>query len=143
MNEKPLPRVTALTRPFWDAIQREELHLQRCDECSAWVYYPSAWCRACYSARLTWTPCAGTGSVYSFSIVHYPQSEAFAADVPYVLAIIELTEGPHLMTNLVNCALDDVRIGLPVRMSVEARAGGFKVPQFEPAQRSGRQATPL
>ena len=133
MSAKPLPRVTELTRPYWDAIQRGELHLQRCEDCGAWVYYPNPWCRACYSTRLRWTRCAGTGSVYSYSIVHYPPFAAFAADVPYVLATIALDEGPHLMTNLVNCPLDEVRVELPVRLCFEVRDGGFKIPQFEPA----------
>lgn len=136
MSAKPLPRVTDLTRPYWDAIQRGELYLQRCDDCRSWVFYPSRWCRACYSSRLTWTRCAGKGVIYSYSIVHYPPSPAFAADVPYVLAIVELAEGPRLMTNLVNCPLEEVAVGLPVRLCCEERAGGFKVPQFEPA-RSG------
>ncbi|HMM78280.1 MAG TPA: OB-fold domain-containing protein [Gammaproteobacteria bacterium] len=137
MSAKPLPRITDLTRPYWEAIQRGELQLQRCEDCGAWVYYPNPWCRACYSGRLSWQRCAGTGTLYSYSIVHYPPYPAFAADVPYVLATVELSEGPHLMTNLVNCPLEDVHIGLALRLCFEVRDGGFKVPQFEPASRAG------
>ena len=132
MSSKPIPELTELNRPFYDAVQRGELHIQRCDDCDAWVFYPNHWCTACYSANLNWTPCSGSGSVYSFSVVHYAPYESYR-DVPYVLATIELEEGPHLMTNLVNCDWKTVVVGMPVRLTTEARAGGFKVPQFEPA----------
>ena len=132
MTDKALPELDELTQPFYAAIQRDELHIQRCGDCKTWVFYPNHWCTHCYSEQLTWTPCSGRGSVYSFSVVHYVPYPSYS-DVPYVLATIELEEGPHLMTNLVNCAWESVAVGMEVQLTTESRAGGFKVPQFEPA----------
>lgn len=131
MTNKPLPEITDLSRPHWDAMQRGELLIQRCDECQAWVFYPSYWCTSCYAQDLTWTRCSGRGEVYSFSVVHYPPYDSYS-EVPYVLATIELEEGVHMMTNLVGCDWQEVRVGMGVRMTLEEREGGFRVPQFEP-----------
>lgn len=131
MSNKPLPEITELTKPHWDAIQRGQLSVQRCDDCQAWVFYPSHWCTSCYSEKLTWTLCSGKGEVYSFSVVRYPPYDSFA-EVPYVLATIELAEGVHMMTNVVNCDPEEVRVGMKVQLTFEERDGGFKVPQFEP-----------
>ncbi len=132
MSAKPLPEVSDLTRPFWDAVQKSELHLQRCTVCSAWIYYPSEWCTACYATDLEWLPCSGRGVVWSYSIVHQAPYAAFEGDVPYVLATVRLEEGPQMMTNIVNCSLEAVAVGMAVRLTVEVRGDGFKVPQFEP-----------
>ena len=131
MSIKPLPEISEIARPFWDAVQLGELKIQQCADCHAWVFYPSLWCTHCYSSNLTWTRCTGLGEVYSFSVVHYPPYESHA-DVPYVLAIIELDEGPRMMTNVLNCPWRSVRVGMPVRLTFEERHGGFKIPQFEP-----------
>lgn len=132
MNRKPVPEITELSKPHWDGMQRGELLIQRCADCGAWVFYPSHWCTRCYGQNLPWTACSGRGEVYSFSVVHYPPYESFA-EVPYVLATIELEEGVHMMTNVVNCDWRQVKVGMKVKMTLEERAGGFKVPQFEPA----------
>ena len=130
---KPLPEIEDLTRPFWDAVQRERLLIQRCADCDTWVWHPRAWCSACYGPNLPWTPVSGRGVVHTYSVVHYAPIPGYADEAPYVLATVRLDEGPQLMTNLVGCAWQDAAIGLPVQVCFEARAGGFKVPQFRPA----------
>lgn len=133
MNPKPVPEIDDITRPFWEAAQRRTLELQRCDNCGTWIFYPNAWCTACYSRTLSWYPVSGRGNVYSYSIVHHPPFAAFSVDVPYVLATIELEEGPHMMTNIVHCAHEAVYVTMPVTVCFEDR-NGFLVPQFEPAR---------
>lgn len=130
---KPLPEIEDLTRPFWDAAQRECLLVQRCADCSAWVWHPRGWCDQCYGADLAWQPVSGRGQVWTFSVVHYAPVPGYAEAVPYVLATVRLDEGPQLMTNVVGCAWQGVAIGMPVQVCFEAREGGFKVPQFRPA----------
>jgi uncharacterized OB-fold protein len=76
--------------------------------------------------------------VVTFSVVHQAPSPAFAADVPYVLAVVELLEGPHVMANIVGGAPEGVRVGLPVRVVFEQRRGDVWIPQFEPAAGDGR-----
>jgi uncharacterized protein len=134
VSAKPKPEISDLTRPFWDAVQNDELHLQRCTACSTWIFYPNAWCTACYATELEWAPCSGRGTVWSYSVVYQAPYAAFERDVPYVLATIRLDEGPQMMTNLVNCPPEMVEVGMPVRFTVETRSGGFKVPQFEPVR---------
>lgn len=129
--DKPLPGLNDLTRPFYDACARGELHLQRCGDCGAWVYYPRHWCTACYSQSLEWQAVSGEGEVYSYSVVSYAPYPAYD-DVPYVLATVRLREGPQMMTNLVECDPERVRVGMAVRVTFERR-GELSVPQFRPA----------
>jgi uncharacterized OB-fold protein len=77
---------------------------------------------------------SGQGEVYSYSVIHQAAMDSYASDVPYVLAIIALAEGPRMMTNLVNCPPAAVHVGMPVRVTFETRHGGRKIPQFEPAE---------
>lgn len=132
---RPLPEIDDLTRPFWDAVQQERLLIQRCGACGAWVWHPRAWCDKCYSADLAWQAVSGLGAVWTYSVVHYAPIPGYADTAPYVLATIRLQEGPQLMTNVVGCDWQAVRVGMPVRVCFEAREGGFRVPQFTPADR--------
>ena len=119
MTERPLPRPTALSQPFWDAAQSHELHVQRCTACGTHVFYPRYNCTNCGSRDLEWVRASGRGSVYTYTIARRPTHRAFAERVPYVIAIVELDEGPRLTTNIVGCEPDDVRIGMPVEASFE------------------------
>jgi uncharacterized protein len=116
VTERPLPEPTALTEPFWAAVRDHRLTLQRCAECGAWEWTPKLVCSRCLRAALAWTQVSGRGQVYSFSVVRRPQSEAF--EVPYVVAIIELDEGPRILANVTG-APDDVRMGMPVKVGFE------------------------
>jgi len=132
MSTKPLPEIDDTSRPFWDAVQNEQLHLQHCGACDSWIFYPSRWCTACYSQDLTWRAASGTGAVWSFSVIHQAPYAAFEVDVPYILATIRLSEGVQMMTNLINCDIDQVTVGMAVQFTTETRTDGFKVPLFEP-----------
>lgn len=129
---KLLPDIDDLTRPFWDAAQQRRLVMQRCTDCGAFVWHPQPWCRACYGQRLAWQPLAGTGELFTYSVVHYAPLPGYADEVPYVLATVRLTEGPQMMTNLIGCDWREVRIGQPLELRWEERTGGFLVPQFTP-----------
>lgn len=131
MSAKPLPRVTEVTRPYWDAARQERLLLQRCTACATYIHYPRPWCPSCWSADLEWLDSPGRGRVHTFSVVHQPPFDAFR-DVPYVLAVIKLEEGPQIMANVVNIDPAEVHVDLPVRVCFEEREGGFRIPQFEP-----------
>ncbi len=133
MNNKPVPEVSLSTKPYWDAAQEGKLKIQRCSSCAAYVFYPRPWCPACLSLKLEWTEVSGRGEVITYTIMYQPSFEAYASSVPYILAVIHLAEGPQMMANVLNCPLDAVRVGLPVKVTFEERQSGFKVPQFEPA----------
>lgn len=129
---RPLPAPDALTAPYWDAACAHRFVLPRCEECGRFHFYPRSLCPYCHSPRLAWTQAGGRGTVYSFSVIHRAPSPAFAADVPYIVATVVLEEGPHLMTNIVGCAPDNVRIGMPVAVEF-LDLGDEALPVFKPA----------
>jgi uncharacterized OB-fold protein len=131
--ERPIPVPDAATAPYWSAANEGRIVLPRCAECGRFHFYPRALCPFCSSDKLDWTQCSGRGTVYSFTVVHRAPSPAFAAEVPYVVAIVELDEGPHLMTNVTGCAPDAVRIGMKVSAGFRRVADDTQLPVFEPA----------
>lgn len=129
---KPQPAVTPGAEYYWESATKELLVLPECCDCKTLFFYPRAWCPACFSQNLLWQELSGRGKVYSFSIINQAPFPAYQADVPYVLAIIALEEGPHMMTNVLNCDPDSVYVDMPVEVIFEAR-GDRKIPQFQPA----------
>lgn len=130
---RPLPRVTEVTRPYWDAARRERLLLQRCTACGTHIHYPRPWCPACWSTSLEWVESPGRGTVVTFTVVHQPPFESYG-DVPYVLAVVRLAEGPQMMANIVEIDPAAVHVDMAVRVCFEVRADGFRVPQFAPEE---------
>jgi uncharacterized OB-fold protein len=130
--ERPIPVPDAATAPYWSAANEGRLVLPRCTDCSRWHFYPRALCPHCSSDKLEWQSASGRGEVYSYTVVHRAPSPAFAAEVPYVVAIVELEEGPHLMTSVTGCAPDAVSIGMPVRAAFRRVAEDTQLPVFEP-----------
>lgn len=126
---RPLPKPTSLTEPFWQATKEGRLLTQRCAGCGKFVFRPEMACPGCFGSDLEWVESSGRGEVYSFSIVHRAPSPAF--EVPYVVAIVELEEGWHLLTHVVGCEPDEVRVGLSVRVSF-VDCGEVALPFFVP-----------
>jgi len=131
--KKPLPRPNATSLPFWEAAKRHELQIQRCGSCGAHVFYPRAVCAECLSSDLKWVKASGKGTVYSYTIAQAPTHPAFAADVPYVVAIVELAEGPHITTNVVGCKPEAMKIGMPVMATFEDVTPEMTLVKFRPA----------
>ena len=115
--DKPLPHITALARPFWHGTHEHELRLQRCRACGSFQFPPQVLCRSCLSEEQDWTATSGKATVYSFVVQHRPATPAFVDDVPYVVAVVELEEGPLLLTNIVECAPDEVTVGMAVEVT--------------------------
>ena len=132
-NAKPLPPINPSTQPFWDACAEGRLLLQRCGDCGHLQFYPRLLCAACGSRKLDWHEACGRGKVRTFTIIRRAVSAAFEPDAPYVVALVELEEGPTLMSNIVGCDPASVAIGQPVQVTFEMRAEDVAVPQFEPA----------
>lgn len=128
---RPVPVPTNITKPFWDAAKQGKLVLQRCRRCGTWQYWPRPVCMRCISRDLEWKEAAGRGVVYSFTITRLPP-EGFEGREPYVLASVDLLEGTRMMAQLLNCTIDRVRIGLPVRVVWEKLTDEISLPQFEP-----------
>lgn len=98
------------TRPFWTATTESRLALPRCNSCEFVIWYPRAYCPACHSTDVSWFDASGNGTVYSYTISRRGVG-AFAKCTPYVLAYVELDEGPRVLTNIVDTELGSVRIG--------------------------------
>ena len=129
---KPLPRVDEESKGFWEACRRHELYLQRCRDCGELRYYPRALCPRCLSDRTEWLRAGGKGTVYTFTVTYQNQSAGFRDALPYVLAYVELDEGVRLLTNIVDCAPDDVRIGMPVEIVFDDVTPDVTLPKFKP-----------
>jgi uncharacterized OB-fold protein len=129
---RPLPRVTADNRPFWEAARRHVLALQRCDDCGHFRYPPAPVCPECLSEHATWTPASGRGVVTTFVIVHKPYFASFAADLPYNVVQVQLDEGPRLTANLVGVANADLRIGAAVEVVFDDVTPDVTLPRFRP-----------
>jgi uncharacterized OB-fold protein len=129
-----VPEPSPITRPFWEATARGTFLIQRCTSCKAAIFYPRPACPECGSMTLDWEPASGQGTVHTFSIARRPTHPAFTGDEPYVVAIVELAEGPHVTTNIVGCAPEAVKIGMPVQLTfTEVGEDGVALPQFQPA----------
>jgi uncharacterized OB-fold protein len=130
--KKPLPRPTAASLPFWQAAKRHELQIQRCGSCGAHIFYPREVCPECLSSDLKWLQVSGKGTVYSYTIAQQATHPAFADDVPYVIAIVELDEGPHITTNIVGCQPSAMKVGMAVVATFEDVTPEVSLVKFRP-----------
>ena len=93
MPTKPMPIIDDDNAEFWESCKRHQMSLQKCSDCGYWRYYPSPICHKCSSFNFNWKTVSGKATVWTYSIVYRPPSPAFADDVPYVYAVVELDEG--------------------------------------------------
>ena len=126
----PEPRPTELSRPYWEACKRGELVVQQCQACGGYVFTPEVACTHCLSDKLAWVPSSGRGEIYSFTVIHRPQRPEF--ETPYIAVIIELSEGWHMLSNLLDCQPDQVAIGMPVQVEFVPRGQDIMLPMFRP-----------
>ena len=131
----PAPTVLPEVKVFWDATAQGRLLLPRCVDCAGVIWYPRPYCGSCASTQVEWIEASGRGTVYSFTV-----NRRGAADLPayrdagvYVLAYVELEEGPRIMTNIVECDPDSVRIGQHVEVVFHDTGQGTALARFRPA----------
>jgi uncharacterized protein len=132
---KPLPEITPLTQPFWEATANKQLLIQRCSDCQAWVWCPRPACVECGSEKLQWTAVSGRGKVFAFSVIREVVGRSlrgFEKDIPYVAALIELEEGPRFLSNVVDSPIEKVHIGMEVQAVFEQAGPGIFLPKFKP-----------
>lgn len=137
LTRKPVPVPTEVSAPYWDGLKEHRVRLQRCDACGRLQFYPRSGCRHCGSSDLRWEEVTGEGHVYSYTIIHRAPFEAFADDVPYVYAIVELDAGPRLVSNIVTADPQTVRIGDRVTARFDDVDDGMTLLRFEPADDRG------
>jgi uncharacterized protein len=111
---KPLPHIDEENRPWWEAVQRHELYIQKCRDCGDLRFHPRALCTNCLSPNTEWVKCKGSGHIYTFTVTNQNGGSGFRDSLPYVLAWVQLDEGVKLMTNIIDCPPDQVKIDMPV-----------------------------
>ena len=139
--DRPLPQpMTPEARPYWDGLRENKLMLPRCGECGHVFFYPRALCPRCAARAITWVQASGRGRLHAFGIAHQSFNRAYKVAPPYVLAMIELEEGPRMLANLVNVEPDPkvVKCDMPVEVVFEKLTDEVTLPLFQPADPAAR-----
>jgi uncharacterized OB-fold protein len=121
----------ALDQPFWDACHRHELLVQRCGECGR-AYWPASSCIDHGTAAMAWEQASGRGVVHTYTVFHHPYDPTRAGDLPYVIAVITLDEGPFFHSDIVGCDPDAVHVGMAVEAVFEPLDDEWTIPHFTP-----------
>lgn len=132
--DKPLPAVTDLNRPFWEGLGQGELRLQRCRDCGHHRYPIAPVCPRCLSEESEWVRLSGRGKVFSYVIFHQVYQEAFRADAPYNVALIQLDEGPFMFSNVVEIPNAAIRCDMPVTVVFDPVTDTITLPRFRPQE---------
>jgi uncharacterized protein len=127
----PSPLVNAETKRFWDATREGRLLLTRCAGCATVIWYPRAFCPECQSFDVEWFEASGRGTIYSYTFNRRGQGDY--RDLEYVLAYVELEEGPRVLTNIVDCGVEQVAVGQSVEVVFHPTQAGPALPRFRPA----------
>lgn len=130
-----LPTPDPSTQPWWDAARDGRLLIKRCADCGRAHFYPRPFCPHCWSANVAWEQASGRGTLYTWSVVHQNDLPPFNERVPYVAAIVELDEGPRMMTNVVDCDPAELVVGMPVEVAFRPETDDVTLPVFRPAGR--------
>jgi uncharacterized OB-fold protein len=132
--QKTLPEPTPLTKPFWEYCKAHELRMQYCVRCSEWIWYPKPWCPCCGKRdQIEWRRLLGIGSIYSFTVIRQviDNSQAFQNDIPFVIGLIELEEGPRIYSNVTGKLPEEIKIGERVDLYFEDVTERISLPKFK------------
>jgi uncharacterized OB-fold protein len=129
---KPLPKVNGDNKEFWAGCKEHELRFQKCMDCGLIRWPAAVLCPRCHSLETEWIVSRGRGTVYTFAVYHITYHPGFEQELPYVVATIELEEGPHLLSNVVGCRPDQVTCDMQVEVTWEDISEEFSLPKFRP-----------
>jgi uncharacterized OB-fold protein len=129
---KPLPHPSPDSQPFWDACQRHSLEMQKCSSCGQFWFPPGNRCSHCLSPEYSWKPLTGRGSVVTFTVMRRAYQSGFANELPYTVAVVELAEGPRMISNVIDCDPDAVTVGMPVEVVFRDCTDEATLPLFRP-----------
>ena len=126
------PEVDHDSIPFWDYIKAHNVHLQKCPKCSRLRFPPLPSCPYCGELGGEWTAVSGEGTIYSWVIVYHPIDPRLFSQVPFIIAMIELKEGPRIIGRLVNAQPEQIKIGMPVKVVYEDIDDNLTLLNYEP-----------
>ncbi len=130
--KKPLPEMQPWSEAFWEGTKQHKLLIQECKDCNAKIFYPRKFCPECWSANMSWNEASGKGQIFTYTVTMSGVEEKFADDLPFVLALVDLEEGVRIMTNIVNCKPEEVKIGMDVKVVFEDVTDEVTIPKWEP-----------
>ena len=128
-----LPTIDEGTAEWWQATKDGRLLIKRCTDCGKAHFYPRPFCPHCWGENVNWEQASGRATLYTYSVVHSNDLPPFGKLVPYVAAIVDLDEGPRMMTRVVGCEFDDLRVGMPLAVDFEEQTDDVTLPVFRPA----------
>jgi uncharacterized OB-fold protein len=139
MPKRLLPEATPETREYWEGLKRGELRIQRCRDCGKAYFFPRPFCPQCSSKDVEWFTASGRGRLYSYIIVHRG-ARGFEDWTPYVIAVVQLDEGPRMMTNIVGVepTPENLPVDMPVEVTFERQSDDITLPLFRPAGASAK-----
>jgi uncharacterized OB-fold protein len=129
-SPRPTPESDRQLAPFLAAAKEHRLVVQRCTGCGQHRFPPRELCSGCLAAESTWVALSGHGEIFSYNVMHQIYHPAFATEVPYAVVVVKLVEGPKMISNLVDCPLSEIRIGMPVDVVFEAITDTVTLPKF-------------
>lgn len=127
----PVPVADDDTKWFWEACRGHRLLFQKCRACGMVRWPPSLACPSCYSGETDLITASGKGTIYSFAVYRKPFDPAFEDQVPYVTAVVQLTEGPMILSNIVGCSPSDITCDAPVEVVWEDVTDTVSLPKFK------------
>ena len=125
-----VPQPTPETQPFWEGTLAGELRLQRCEQCAHVYFPPRPFCPGCAARKVSWFKASGKGKLYSY-VIHHRPAPGFTP--PYSIAVVQLAEGPRMLTNIVDIVPEDVKIDMPVQVTFAEAEGSMQLPLFRPS----------
>jgi uncharacterized protein len=129
---KPLPQITSWSKPFWEHARQHKLAMQKCNSCGKLIFYPRKACPECWSLDLGWKEVSGKAKMNCYTVTLGGVEPVFQADVPYVLAMVDLEEGVKMMTNIVECKPEDLKIGMDLEVTYKDCTAEISLPVFRP-----------
>jgi len=130
---KPIPVPSAESQAYWDGLRDRKLLMPRCDACGKYWFPPSLLCPHCNETKWTWTSTSGRGRIFSYVVYHWVYHPGFAEEVPYAVAVIELDEGPRMVSNVIGIAPDKLACDLRVQVVYQPITDTITLPKFKPA----------
>ena len=131
--KKLLPTVVGETKPYWNAAERGQLLIQKCNACSRYQFYPRGFCSHCWSLDIGWVKSSGKGTVWTYTVTFQNRSPGYSEEVPYVVALVELEEGVRMFSNIVECNYQQVSIGMAVQVVFRKATDAITIPYFKRA----------
>jgi uncharacterized OB-fold protein len=131
-----LPTPDQTTQPWWDANREGRLLIKRCRSCGRAHFYPRPFCPHCWSEEVEWEQASGRASLYTWSVVHQNDLPPFNERIPYVAAIVELEEGPRMMSNVVDCPAERLAVDMALEVVFQPATEDVVLPVFRPAVRA-------